>query len=45
MSPFDRLVYVVSKSINSVELFSISIVILLFEDEIDSIVPVCVFWD
>jgi len=39
MSPFDRLMYVVSKRINSIGLFSSWIIILLFEDWIDLIVP------
>ena len=40
VSPFDRLMYVVSKRISSAELFSSWIVILLFDDCIDLIVPV-----
>ena len=43
MSPFDRLMYVVSKRISSIVWFSSWIVILLFEDWIDSIVPVWVW--
>jgi len=41
VSPFVRLMYVVSKRISSAELFSSWIVILLVDDWIDFIVPVC----
>ena len=41
MSPFDRLMYVVSKRISSAGLFSSWIVILFVEGFMDSIVPVC----
>ena len=43
MSLFDRLMYVVSKRISSAGLFSNWIVILLFEDWIDFIVPIWIF--
>lgn len=42
MSPFERLMYDVSKRISSVGLFSSWIIILLFDDWMDSIVPVWV---
>lgn len=40
VSPFLRVVKGVSKRISSAELFSIWIIILLFEDWIDFIVPI-----
>ena len=42
VSPSSRLMKLVSNRINSVELFSIFIIILLLEDWIDSILPVYV---
>jgi len=42
VSPFDRLMYWASNRISSVVSFSSWIVILLFEDWMDSIVPVWV---